>query len=167
MSDVSLRLMTEIDWPLFKALHTSPEVMKEIYQACSVEQARKLFERRVGHIELVEQQWLSYTIINQHQAALGFIGLKYICDLTKRAEVGYLVATSAQGQGIATKALTQMVELAFGRHQLNKISAFCSVNNIGSSKLLEKLNFNREGRLAQNSLLQDKLVDDFIYGLLK
>ncbi|WP_394202469.1 GNAT family N-acetyltransferase [Marinagarivorans algicola] len=49
--------------------------------------------------------------------------------------------------------------------KLNKLVATCSVNNIGSYKLLEKIGFNREGCLRQNSIISNQYIDDYVYGL--
>jgi ribosomal-protein-alanine N-acetyltransferase len=79
--------------------------------------------------------------------------------------VGYLLKIEAQGKGVASEALTLIKNYAFTTLNLNKLVASCSLNNIGSYKVLEKAGFIREGCLKQNSILNGKYIDDYIYGL--
>lgn len=60
--------------------------------------------------------------------------------------------------------------LSFGISDIStndKIVATCSVNNLGSYLLLEKLGFSREGCLQQNVIIKGQYVDDYVYGLCK
>jgi RimJ/RimL family protein N-acetyltransferase len=78
-----------------------------------------------------------------------------------------MIKPSAQGKGFAGEALSIIKDYALSELNLNKLVATCSVNNIGSFKLLEKQGFIREGRLKQNMIINGEYVDDYIYGLCK
>ena len=78
-----------------------------------------------------------------------------------------MIKQSAQGKGYAGEALSLLKDYAYNHLHLNKLIALCSVNNTGSSGLLEKLGFIREGCLQQNTLISNQYVDDYIYGLCK
>ncbi len=98
---------------------------------------------------------------------LGSIGLKIINHSAKIAEIGFMLKRSVQGKGFAREALELLKDHALTTLNLNKLVAICSVNNKGSYKLLEKSGFVREGCLRHNSLINNKLIDDFVYGLCK
>ena len=50
---------------------------------------------------------------------------------------------------------------------LSKLTATCSVHNTGSFKLLEKLGFDREQTLLQNTIINGQAIDDYVYSLNK
>ncbi|GAB57352.1 ribosomal-protein-alanine N-acetyltransferase [Rheinheimera nanhaiensis E407-8] len=85
----------------------------------------------------------------------------------KIAEVGFMIKLEAQGKGFAAEALKLVRDFALTELGLNKLVATCSVSNIGSFKVLEKLGFVREACLRKNTLIKGQLVDDYIYHLCK
>jgi RimJ/RimL family protein N-acetyltransferase len=64
-----------------------------------------------------------------------------------RALVGYVIDEPFWGQGIATAALRQMVYLLRENSKIQRIWAACATDNPGSSAVLEKCGFIREGIL--------------------
>jgi RimJ/RimL family protein N-acetyltransferase len=163
---INLRLLDSSDWELFKILNTCPEIMEHVYEPFSVDEAKERFEIRIQPWTRRSDQWLSLAIDEVNSGIkLGSIGLKITNHQANIAEVGYLLMREAQGKGIATEALVLLKHYAFTTLNLNKLVALCSSNNIGSYKVLEKAGFKREGCLKQNSFIQGKYIDDYIYGL--
>ena len=84
------------------------------------------------------------------------------------SELNYLALRILNnGKGFATEALQLIMHHAFAELDLNKLVATCSVDNVGSFKLLEKIGFKQEGRLNQNTFIKNRYIDDFVYGLCK
>lgn len=65
------------------------------------------------------------------------------------AEIGYILAPAVWGQGMATEAAATIVEAAWDNDDLYRIWATCDVDNPASARVLEKLGFALEGRLAR------------------
>jgi len=165
-SKVNLRLLDKSDWELFKILNTCPNIMKHVYEPFSIEETKQRFDIRTQPWSDKSDQWLCLAIDEISSGEkLGSIGLKITNHQAKIAEVGYLLRIEAHGKGVASEALTLLQQYAFTTLNLNKLVATCSSNNIGSYKVLEKAGFSREGCLKQNSILNNKYVDDYIYGL--
>ncbi len=61
------------------------------------------------------------------------------------AEVGYRVAQTASGRGVATQAVGQLVALAFSDLQLLRLEATCRPENAASIQVLERNGFERFG----------------------
>ncbi len=163
---ISLRLLDKSDWELFLVLNTCPKIMKYVYEPFSLEETKERFEERIQPWDDKSDQWLCFAIDENNSGnKLGSIGLKITNHTAKVAEVGYLLKTEAQGKGIASEALGLVKELAFTTLVLNKLVAACSTRNIASFKVLEKAGFSREGCLKQNSILNNKYGDDYLYGL--
>jgi [ribosomal protein S5]-alanine N-acetyltransferase len=65
--------------------------------------------------------------------------------------VGYWVAQSANGRGLATAAVRDVIEVAFGQLGLHRIQAETLLHNFASQRVLERNGFVRIG-LAPNYL---------------
>lgn len=81
------------------------------------------------------------------------------------SEIGYLLASDAQGRGIAREAVTAVIGQLFAEGQ-RRIFADCDPENPGSIVLLDRLGFKLEGRLRSEWQTQMGTRDSLIYGLL-
>jgi ribosomal-protein-alanine N-acetyltransferase len=61
------------------------------------------------------------------------------------ANVGYWVARTHNGRGLATAALADVVDFAFGEAGLHRLEAGTRVDNHASQRVLEKNGFERYG----------------------
>lgn len=85
--------------------------------------------------------WHPFVIEDLSGHIVGRANLKSI-DLSKRsAEVGYRIAQSACGQGLATRALSHLIDEAQTRWQLTQLVAYVYEANVGSRKVLERCGF--------------------------
>ena len=153
------------DKDLFIELSMSTQMMEHVYTPCTYDEAKGAFEAKSQPWSETSDSWFTLGITELATGEkLGSIGIKIVNHEAKIGEVGFMMKPSAQGKGFASEALTLLKEYAFAELELNKLTAICSVNNVGSYKLLEKLGFSREGCLRQNTLINNKLVDDYLYG---
>ncbi len=80
-----------------------------------------------------------------------------------RAELGYVLARSQWGKGIATEAVRQAVAWASQKLHLHRIEAFVDPDNVGSIRVLEKAGLIREGVLKSYVMHRCKIRDRFVY----
>ena len=85
----------------------------------------------------------------------------------KRVEIGYIIDPAHHRRGIATEAVSAMLDFCFGELRLHRVQAFTHPDNIASRKLVEKLGFRREGLLRDNLRVGDDWRDDVLYALLE
>lgn len=105
------------------------------------------------------------TVNNQ---AVGGIGIHPQADIyCNNAELGYWLAQPFWGQGIATKAIKQMVDYGFKTFNINRIYARPYGNNIASQKVLQKAGFMLEATLQNTILKNEVLLDELIYAKRK
>jgi [ribosomal protein S5]-alanine N-acetyltransferase len=98
---------------------------------------------------------------------VGLIGLHAWQHHHRRAELGYDLARSHWGRGIAGDAARAVIEYGFGAMALHRIQAHTIADNHRSVRLLEGLGFQREGTLREFSLEDDGAYhDSAVYGLL-
>jgi [ribosomal protein S5]-alanine N-acetyltransferase len=86
---------------------------------------------------------------------------------SKRVAIGYIVDPAHHGKGIATEAVSAMLDFCFSELGLHRVQAFIHPDNIASRKLVEKLGFRSEGLLRDNLRVGDSWRDDTLYALLE
>jgi [ribosomal protein S5]-alanine N-acetyltransferase len=85
-------------------------------------------------------------------AIAGMVSLSNISfGAFKNANVGYWVDQDCNGRGLASHALAEVAEHAFGPLGLHRLEAGTLVDNLASQRVLEKNGFERIG-LARNYL---------------
>ena len=84
------------------------------------------------------------------------------------AEVGYWLAPEYWGRGIATTALRLVTRRAFTAHpELRRLYALPFATNAASARVLEKAGYQREGVLRQSAIKDGRVLDQFMYALLR
>jgi ribosomal-protein-alanine N-acetyltransferase len=81
----------------------------------------------------------------------------------RRAEMGYVLARQAWGQGYATEAAAVVLAYAFDRLGMHRVFATCDPANPGSGRVLEKLGMTYEGRLRDHYLIRGEWRDRLLY----
>lgn len=99
---------------------------------------------------------------------VGLFGLHHWSHKHRRAEAGFDLARAFWGQGIATEALSAIIQFGFAEMNLHRIYASTIADNHESVRLLERLNFTREGTKRESSWEDDGTFhDSAMYGLLR
>ena len=154
------------DQALFIELSMSAKMMEHVYTPFTYDEAKAAFDLKSQPWTTKSDSWFTLGITEiLSNEKLGSIGIKITNHQAKIAEVGFMMKPSAQGKGFGGEALALLKDYAFTELSLKKLTAICAVNNVGSYKLLEKLDFEREACLRQNTLINNKLIDDYVYGL--
>ena len=71
------------------------------------------------------------------------------------------------GHGIMTKVIDYLVNFSFKKLNLEKVTAGCYYNNLGSQKVLLKCGFKIEGIRKKQIIYDKKRIDALIFGILK
>lgn len=85
--------------------------------------------------------WHPFVIEESGGRIVGRANLKDIDLAAKRAEVGYRIARSVCGQGLATRALEHLIAQARIRWGLRQLVAYVYDENVGSKKVLGRCGF--------------------------
>jgi [ribosomal protein S5]-alanine N-acetyltransferase len=108
---------------------------------------------------------LIFTIEVSGEAA-GAIGVHPQSDIhRKNAEMGYWLAEPYWGHGIVTRAVREMVAIAFERFDINRIFARPFSSNPSSQKVLEKAGFRLEGRFEKTLIKNGEYLDELVYAI--
>ena len=85
-----------------------------------------------------------------------------------RAEIGYgIFDESFKQKGLMSEALERIVEYGFITMNLHRIEAFIASYNIASLRLVDKLNFKKEGILREHYFINNQMEDSVVFSLLK
>jgi len=85
---------------------------------------------------------------------------------SKRASIGYMVNPVCHRQGIATEAVSAMLDHCFRELHLHRVQAFIHPDNTASRAVVEKFGFRCEGLLRDNERVGDVWHDEMLYALL-
>lgn len=84
-----------------------------------------------------------------------------------QAELGWVVAPSYAGKGIATEAVTALLGICFEHVGLRRVVALCFADNVPSWRLMERVGMRREEYNVRDSLHRDRgWLDGMGYALL-
>jgi RimJ/RimL family protein N-acetyltransferase len=108
----------------------------------------------------------AFAIVDAADAFLGLALAVHIDGLAQEAELGYMLAPDARGRGIATQALRQLSDWAFGTLGARRLQLLISVDNRASSRVAKRAGFILEGVLRSLYIKQDLRSDTEVWSLL-
>jgi [ribosomal protein S5]-alanine N-acetyltransferase len=128
-------------------------------------QARDLIEFYLGPKGKTENRW--GIIHKKDDRLIGTCGFHRWAQQHYRAEIGCDLDPDYWGWGYMTEALRAAVQNGFERMKLNRIEAIVDVKNDSAIRLLEKLDFQREGTLRDYCHLNATFYDQYLFSLLR
>lgn len=80
--------------------------------------------------------------------------------------MGYWLAPSARGRGLATRTVRLPAQWAFTRLSIARLELTCAPDNIASQRTAERCGFTREGVLRSHIPFRGGRRDTVVFGLL-
>ncbi|MCL9777169.1 GNAT family N-acetyltransferase [Vibrio methylphosphonaticus] len=96
---------------------------------------------------------------------VGNISFNTINTRLKKVEIGYWLSAKYQGNGIVTKSVAKLIEIAFLELAMEKVEISAAVENGASRGVAERLGFAHEGTITRSENLNGRIIDHAIYGL--
>jgi ribosomal-protein-serine acetyltransferase len=126
-----------------------------------------------GSVEAAARAWLTGAALPMAIAVrvqdqwhlAGSVGLR-IDGQQRTADIGFWIDGSYEGRGLVTRAVTAVLDEAFGPLGLEKVTLHAEVANARSRALARRLGFVEEGVLRAAIAFPDGRRDDVAYGLL-
>jgi RimJ/RimL family protein N-acetyltransferase len=111
----------------------------------------------------------AFLAIEQGGRLAGGIGYVLHGDVERvGAEVGYWLGHEFWGRGIATTAVRLISGHAFAANpELRRLYAMPYATNAASARVLEKAGYLREGILRQSAIKDGRVLDQFMYAVLR
>jgi RimJ/RimL family protein N-acetyltransferase len=168
-SRLTLRPFVEDDFEAFHAMRSDEEVARYLYQGpLSPAESRDLLERKIaGSSWTSEGDWLSAAVVERKSGiTVGDLGLRWVSERDRTAEIGFVFDPRHQGKGFATEAARPLLDWAFGTAGLHRVIGRTEARNSASSRVLEKLGMRLEAHLVENEWVKDEWQSELDYAVL-
>jgi ribosomal-protein-alanine N-acetyltransferase len=163
-----LRPLATADAGALLALFSDPEVMR--YWSCapwtSMAQADQYVAAAGECLANGDMLRLGLELAATGELA-GQIALHHFDRQNRRCDIGYALASAHWGRGYLGEAMKEVLEHGFGALGLNRVEADVDPRNTASTRLLERMGFEREGLLRERWIVAGEVCDTVLYGLLK
>ena len=134
------------------------------YAHHSVEDTKAYVGYMASKNEMSDYNW----IIEFDNNIIGSINVCYSDEYLGIAGISYVLGYEYWGKGYITEATKTVIRFLFNDVNYRKIIAGCDSENIGSSKVMEKVGMKREAVLREHIKRKDGTWgDDFQYCILK
>jgi RimJ/RimL family protein N-acetyltransferase len=164
-----LRHFRDADLALFMAYRNDPEVARyQGWEGISEPEARAFLQEQKEVQPGVPGQWFQIAVeLKATGMLVGDCALKIEEHDERQAEIGYTLSRAYQGRGIASEAVSCVLEYAFVTLGLHRVIAITDCENVASVALLERLGLRREGHFRQNVWFKGKWGDEYLYAMLQ
>lgn len=131
---------------------------------------RSAFRRRLRRYEHDLHQESGYAFLIFRTADRALVGGATLTNLRRGAaqagSLGYWMGKSFAGKGYMSAGVAALVPFAHSMLRLRRIEAACLLSNAASIRLLEKMNFLREGVARQYLSIAGSWQDHLLYARL-
>lgn len=143
---LALRRWEPRDLDPFAAINSDPEVMEHFPSALSRQESAELIERIEAGFE-ADGLGLWAVEPRGEDAMVGFVGLNPVPEqmpFSPAVEVGWRLARSQWGRGIATEAARAAIAFGFDEAGLDEIVSFAALANARSRGVMERVGMSRD-----------------------
>jgi RimJ/RimL family protein N-acetyltransferase len=141
-----LRQWGDSDREPFADLNADPEVMEHFPAVFSRPESDARADRYAAGI--TERGWGIWAVQTMTTGEfIGFVGLNPVpteLPFAPGVEIGWRLARSFWGQGLATEAATVALEYALGPLRLEEVVAFTAATNVRSQRVMQKLGMTHD-----------------------
>lgn len=113
-------------------------------------------------------EYFDYGIeLKDEKKLIGTCGFVNIDTDNRKAEIGYVLNPSYQGNGYAIEAVKAVIDYAYNVLNLNRVEARVMEGNTSSVKLLEKIGMTFEGMGREELFVKGAFVNVLHFALIK
>lgn len=166
---LTLRPFIAADFEAIHAMRSDPEVVRYLYEEpFSPEQTRQSLARKIASTAWVnEDDWLGAAVVERASGlTVGDVGLHWVSERDRTAEIGFTFHPGRQGKGYATEAARAMVDWAFTGAGMHRVIGRTEARNAASARVLEKLGMRREAHLVENEWVKGEWQSELVYAVL-
>ena len=168
-NEIQLKLITQQDAEeIFAFVDRSRDYLRQwlgwVDHTKTVEDSRSFITYNLERF--AKQEGLDTAIYFKGQF-VGKVAINTIHKSLNKCEIGYFLDEKFQGEGIMTRAVKGIIDIAFKEYKMQKVEIRAAVDNKKSRHIAERLGFTLEGTIRQSEWLYDHYVDHALYGLMK
>ena len=146
--------------PLYRCLGTDPAMVQ--YSGWNPYATPEMAQETVRRfIDSYDDEHAYSWIMDIDDVIVGTIGAyDYTGD---QIEVGFSVVPGWQGRGLATEALSKVLEYLTENEGILCVTAWCAADNVGSKRVLEKAGMKLVGTEKNGLAVGDRVYDKLFY----
>lgn len=166
---LTVRRFQDSDLTAFLAYRNDPAVSRyQNWEALSAPRAQALLQEQ-RHLEPgTPGPWFHFALALKASGQLvGDCGLQVLLQDARQAQVTLSLAPVYQGAGLATEALTTVLDFAFINLDLHRVIAVVDSENSGPVRLFERVGMRREGHFVKNVWFKGRWADEYLFALLQ
>ncbi len=128
------------------------------------EDMQERFNKKLANSVLTKESKLSLAVIYETKV-VGDLSVWYT-DMKDTVEIGYGFSNEVAGKGLATEAVSSLVNKLFSEFNVHRIQANLDARNTASQKLCERIGMRKEAHFIQNYWNKNEWTDSFVYGMI-
>ena len=97
----------------------------------------------------------------------GLIGYHNTDRVNEKTELGYWLTEEMTGRGIISKSCRKLIDIAFEKMMMNRVTIRCAVGNVPSENIAIRLGFLFEGIESAGERHGEQFFDLKVFSLLK
>lgn len=110
--------------------------------------------------------WFQMLIIQKEsREVMGDVGIHFMDE--HQVELGCTLSKKYHGNGFASEAMTQVINLLFAKFQKHRIVASVDPENFSSIALMNRLGFRQEAHFKQSIEMNGLWHDDMVFAMLR
>jgi RimJ/RimL family protein N-acetyltransferase len=166
---LTIEPLAEHDVHAFTEYRRDPDVAR--YQSWGIDYSRADAERLVagqrdGRLPS-PGSWLQLAVRETSSGGLlGDLALHLLDEQPDTFEIGVTLARSSQGRGIASEALSALLDFLFDHEHAHRVVASCDSRNDSVARLLTRMGFRRESRQVDSDWFKGEWTTLDGYALL-
>ncbi|MDD3212388.1 MAG: GNAT family protein [Eubacteriales bacterium] len=106
-------------------------------------------------------------VLTEERKVIGTIGLMWLQEENRSAEIGYSLSRAYWNRGLMTEAVRAMLGFCFNNLRLNRVEAQHETDNPASGAVMRHAGMRREGLLRQRIYNKGRFVDVELYAILR
>lgn len=108
-----------------------------------------------------------FVIENSDHRPMAIGGLQSVNYVHGDAVLPILVSKTARGKGLGLRIAIVLLDLAFDRLRLRRVTTFFRSDNLRTERLTRRAGFQQEGRMRQAWFADGRFLDCVVVGLLR
>jgi RimJ/RimL family protein N-acetyltransferase len=163
-----LRRLLPEDAPSLVAYRSLPEVARfQDWESFGPDDAARLIASQAAVIPDTPGAWLQLALVLLESGeVVGDCGIHFRRDEPRQVELGITLAPARQGRGLATEALSRVLEYVFDSLGKHRASAVTDAENAPAAALLRRLGFRQEAHFVEHVWFKGAWGSEYLFALL-
>jgi len=163
-----LRRLCAEDGPSVVGYRSLPEVARfQSWESFGPDDAARLIASQAGVMPDTPGTWLQLALVLLESGeVVGDCGIHFRRDEPRQVELGITLAPAYQGRGLATEALSSVLEYVFGSLGKHRASAVTDAENHAAAGLFRRLGFRQEAHFVEHAWFKGVWASEYVFALL-